>query len=240
MPAPMPMPARPERPSAPFAVAHRTPRTAAACERLAQLGAAVFEVDVQVAAAQSIGAAGGIVVSHFFRVPGTFGRLERDNVRLRLRRTPDLDPRLAAIAGLVPPDRRIMLDLKERDPARRAELLKRMIATLPNRARFVVCSPHAEDLARVREAGFATWRTADDRDGLRALLADAPLPDAGASIRHTLLKGGALEDARAAASTLVAWTVNDPRRAAQLLSLGVDGITTDRAAVIAAVARLAA
>ena len=52
---------------------------------------------------------------------------------------------------------------------------------------------------------------------------------------HSLITRERVEEVHAANVPLVTWTVNDPARAAQLVSWGVDGITTDAIDLIAPV-----
>lgn len=72
----------------------------------------------------------------------------------------------------------------------------------------------------------------------RALLLGAPWPEDWRSraaaacadaldIEHTLATGERIAAVHAAGLQLIAWTVNDPARARDLLALGVDAITTD-------------
>ena len=44
---------------------------------------------------------------------------------------------------------------------------------------------------------------------------------------HSLVTRERVEELHQAQVPLVTWTVNDPARAAELLSWGVDGVTTD-------------
>jgi glycerophosphoryl diester phosphodiesterase len=53
--------------------------------------------------------------------------------------------------------------------------------------------------------------------------------------KHSLLAADAIEDARNASLRVLAWTVNDPARIAELRSLGVDTIITDAIDVISPV-----
>jgi glycerophosphoryl diester phosphodiesterase len=207
-------------------VAHRTPPTRAACERIAAAGARVFEVDVQVGR----GAAHDrVVVSHYL----DFGRfMHRDNWRVRWHTGAVRDPALADVVALVPEDCLVLLDMKESRPERRARLVAALIESLPDLARFRVCGHIAEDLEAVRAAGFGTWRTARDSRDLAAVLTGGRLPDEGVSIRHTLLTPRVVEQLHERTPTVVAWTVNSLPRAQQLRAMGVDGITTDRAAIL--------
>jgi glycerophosphoryl diester phosphodiesterase len=126
----------------------------------------------------------------------------------------------------------VLLDLKESAPDRLRDLVAELAGSLPDRQRYVVCAVDPEPLADARAAGFATWRTARDRRELARLLADGRLPDEAVSIRHSLLDAVRIEQLHAAAPLVVAWTVNDRSRARMLRGLGVDGVTTDRTAVL--------
>jgi glycerophosphoryl diester phosphodiesterase len=204
-------------------VAHRTPATRAACEQVAAAGARVFETDVQVDDRDRI------VVSHFLPFGGV---LQRDNWRVRWHTGAAGDPRLADVIALVPDECLLLLDLKEKAPDRRARLVAALIGSLPDRARFRVCGHRRDDLDELRRAGFRTWRTARRSRELAAVLADGRLPDDAVSIRHSLLTGDVLERLHERTPRVVAWTVNNLERARQLHAMGVDGVTTDRIAIL--------
>lgn len=209
-------------------VAHRTPASADHCARLAAAGAAVFEVDVQLRAGQ-------VAVSHYVPL-GPVGALQRDNWRLRWHTRSRLDPVLAEVDHVVPPGCRVLLDVKETGAARRRELVTALSGALPERSRYIVCSPFPDDLDGARAAGFATWRTVRTAAELAALRSGPPLADEAVTVRHSLLDApvlGALADRVAG---VVAWTVNDQRRARELRRLGVTGVTTDRIEVLRALA----
>jgi glycerophosphoryl diester phosphodiesterase len=211
-------------------VAHRTPATRAACERLATAGAQLFEADVQIDAQDRV------VVSHYLQ----FGRfLHRDNWRVRWHTGRIRDPQLADVNGVVPAGCRVLLDLKESRPERRARLVAALIETLADRDRFRICGHLSDDLDELREAGFRTWRTARDPSELAGLLADGALPDEAVSIRHSLLSPRLVEQLHDRVPSIVAWTVNGLNRARQLQAMGVDGVTTDRAAILAAMSTAA-
>ena len=190
---------------------------------MAAAGAQVFEADVQV------DDRGRIVVSHYL----PFGRLlHRDNWRIRWYTGAVRDPLLTDVIARVPEHCLVLLDLKEKTPGRRARLVDALIDTLPDRDRFRVCGHRDDDLDAVRRAGFRTWRTARDPRELDALTADGRLPDDAVSIRHWLLTGDVLDRLHEQAPNVVAWTVNDVGRARELRAMGVDGVTTDRVAVL--------
>jgi glycerophosphoryl diester phosphodiesterase len=210
-------------------VAHRTPATRAGCEKLAAAGASVFEADVQV------DDHGAVVVTHYLPV-GVGGRFERDNWRLRWHTGRARDPRLAEVAALVPADRLILLDLKERRPDRRARLVAALIDGLPDRSRFRVCGHPEQDVATLRAAGFRTWRSVGNRRHLAAALTDGHLADEAVTVRHSLLTGQVVTALHERVPQVVAWTVNNVARAGRLRDLGVDGVTTDSIGVLHALA----
>ncbi len=200
-------------------VAHRTPSTRAGCARLAAAGARVFEADVQVDARDRV------VVSHYLPM-GRAGLLHRDNWRIRWHRAALRDPTLADVSAVVPDDCLVLLDLKGRARPSRDRLCDVLIDGLPDRERYRVCSAHPGELARLRSAGFRTWRTVGTGPELRAVVA-TELPDEAITVRHTLLTVDAIAQLHRIVPSVVAWTVNDPRRAARLRAMGADGITTD-------------
>lgn len=205
-------------------VSHRTPATRAECERVAAAGAQVFEADVQVDRHEHV------VVSHY--LPFGAGLLQRDNWRIRWHTGARRDPRLAEVGDLVPEQCLVLLDLKEKAPARRARLIAALVHGLPERDRFRVCGGRPEDLDELRREGFRTWRTARNARELAAVLGTDRLPDDALSIRHTLLRPGVLERLHERVPSIVAWTVNDVTRARQLREMGVDGLTTDSPGVL--------
>lgn len=204
-------------------VAHRTPATRAACAQVAAAGARVFEADVQVDEQDRV------VVSHYLEF-GPF--LHRDNWRIRWHTGATRDPRLPDVVARVPEDCLVLLDLKETRPHRRARLVSALVESLPDPSRYRVCGHLADDLDVVRNAGFRTWRTARSGRELAELLADGRLPDEAVSIRHSLLGSRVVDQLHERTPTVVAWTVNDVSRAHRLSAMGVDGVTTDRTAVL--------
>jgi glycerophosphoryl diester phosphodiesterase len=100
-----------------------------------------------------------------------------------------------------------------------------------------VGSPHAADLAAARTSGFRTWRTAGTRRELAGILDGAPVDDEALSVRHSLLDAATMRRLGGLGVPVVAWTVNDVARAGALRALGVEGLTTDRLAVLRAASR---
>ena len=183
-------------------------------------GATVFEIDVQVGAP-------GLVVSHYSRVP-RFGNLHRDGWRLRWGQA--TEP-LAAQLALVPDGARVLLDLKEATVAGR----ERMIATISaytEPARFVASGSHLDDFAKLRPLGIETWRSIGNPKALQRVIEDDEVGADGVTVRHTFLNAALVERLHAKTPRVIAWTVNERRRAQALRDMGVDGITTDRPAVM--------
>jgi glycerophosphoryl diester phosphodiesterase len=82
---------------------------------------------------------------------------------------------------------------------------------------------------------YSIGRTA----GIEALLRRVhdPLRPTGTSIRHTLLNADVVRRLHDAGLLVYAWTVNNRRRAADLLAWGVDGIISDDTALFAEIER---
>lgn len=207
-------------------VAHRTPASRARCARLVAAGAQVFEIDIQYVGDR-------LAVSHYLPL-GRTGRVQRDNWRLRWHTAASRDPGVADVADVVPAGSTVLLDVKEKSAAGRRALVAALAGQLTDRARYRVCGPHRDDLARLREAGFATWRTVGNHRELAGVLAEPGLADEVVSIRHSLLTDDTLQALHDRVPAVVAWTVNDLGRARRLRDLGVDGVTTDRLAVLRA------
>lgn len=200
-----------------FVVAHRTPTTPQACAALVACGVSYFELDVQLSR-------NGLVVSHFLPLFGVRGWIENDNWRLRWRS--QRDPSVLDLLACIPTGAGVLLDPKETDRARRAELVDR-IGDLPDPHRFVVSTSEVDDLAAFRAAGLRTWRTIKNRAQLQAVLAAGSIDDEGVSVRHGLLDAQAIDRLHALVASVVGWTVNDVRRARSLSEWGIDGITSD-------------
>jgi glycerophosphoryl diester phosphodiesterase len=208
-------------------VAHRAPRSAAACRAIADAGATVFEIDVQIWH-------GRLVVSHYLPLLGS--RLRHDGWRLAVGWRQRREPPLAQAADLVPADGTILLDLKETQAGRREALVAAIIDTLPNSSRYIACSPFADDLDALHAKGFSTWRTVDDEAQLQSALAAGDVADDVVTADHRLLSAAVIARLHAHLTTVVAWTINDVERVISLRECGLDGVTTDSLAVMRAVA----
>jgi glycerophosphoryl diester phosphodiesterase len=139
---------------------------------------------------------------------------------------------LAAVVARVPEQCDILLDLKERSADRAARLVAALAATLAGQPRFIACGGLPGDLDALRGAGLRTWRSIGTGADLRAVLAGPALPDEAVSVRQSLLSREVVAVLHTRVPAVVAWTVNYPRRARQVRNFGVDGMTTDRLAVM--------
>ncbi len=211
-----------------FLVAHRTPPTAAGCRELADLGVGMFETDVQVRPRGNT-----VYVSHYLGVGPLGPWLQHDNARFRLGYGPPHDATLTGVLTRIPAHCDVLLDPKPRDAPAQRRLAHALAELLPGPDRFVVSTDREWELRAYADAGFRTWRTIKDARGLRAALRDPAPAQRGVSVRHSLLDARSIDALHERFATIVAWTVNDPRRGRQLRELGVDGVTTDRRQVLA-------
>ncbi|HUR74296.1 MAG TPA: glycerophosphodiester phosphodiesterase [Sporichthya sp.] len=212
-----------------LAIAHRTPATPERCAALGAAGATVFEIDVQTVGED-------LVVSHYLPVHPLLPRVRRDRTRFTVRRRGRLEPALAATIEALPPGAEVLLDLKvDTGPAAHA-LVERIAATGPDPARCYASTKGWATLPALAAAGYRTWRTIGNAAALAAALAMPELPDHAVTVRHTLLSGEVVAKLRERGPRVMTWTVNDPTRAREVLSYGVDGVTTDSVAVLRLVA----
>lgn len=210
-----------------LAIAHRTPRTAAGCRRLADLGVSVFEVDLQFLA-------GVPVVSHYLPLPGGPSRLRHDRWRFTLRARTRAEEDLAAVVDRVPAGAAVLVDLK-------GGTAEDVLAVLRGSARppegWYVSGKDPAPLAALAAAGYRTWLSLATRPAFAAALAgQLPAGLDGVTVRHTYLDRGAVGRLAGHGPRVLAWTVQDVRRAAELASYGVAGVTSDSDAVHAYVA----
>jgi hypothetical protein len=197
-----------------LAIAHRTPRTAEGCGRLAALGVRVFEVDLQFLA-------GVPVVSHYLPLLAALPRLRHDRWRFTLRARAAAEEDLAVVVGRVPTGCAVLVDIKGSGEV--AGLL---------RPGWYASGKDPEVLAPVIAAGHPTWLSVATRPALAAALAgDLPPGLDAVTVRHTYLDAAVVARLREHVPRVMAWTVQDPRRAAELAAAGVAGITSDSAAV---------
>lgn len=208
-----------------LAIAHRTPRTAAGCRRLADLGVAVFEIDLQFLA-------GKPVVSHFLPPWGRLPFLRHDRWRVTLRGRARAEEDMAAVVDRVPAGCAVLVDLKT-DDARHARTL---VGLLRDSGRppegWYVTGKDAGVLAVVAAAGYRTWLSVATRPEFVGAL-DGHLPTGldAITVRHTYLDRATVGRLRQHQPRVMAWTVATVHRAEELADLGVAGITSDKPAV---------
>lgn len=213
-----------------LAIAHRAPASREEGARLAALGVTVFEIDVQLLG-------GRLVVSHYLPVHPhpSMARVRRDRWEFTTRRRAPREIDLAGALGSVPAGVEVLLDLKNDRGRHAADLAQAVVSAGLDRTRCHVATKGWQVLRLLRAEGFRTWRSVGDRSALVAVLAAAPLPDHAVTVRHTLLTPDVVSALRATGTLVMAWTVNDIRRAAELARLGIDGITSDSPRVLALV-----
>jgi glycerophosphoryl diester phosphodiesterase len=212
----------------PLAIAHRAPASAARCAQLVALGASVFEVDIQLID-------GVLVSSHFLPLPAV-PRLRHDGRTLTYRRRVGREIGLAEAVAMIPTSARILLDLKTDTGAAADALVAAVIAADLEPARFIACTRGWQTLETLRAHGLNTWRTVADAAALRAALRLEPMPDVAVTVKHRLLNAAVVKALHATGANVMTWTVNDVARARRLVEHGVDGVTSDKAEVLRAVA----
>lgn len=130
----------------------------------------------------------------------------------------------------------LLLDLKG-SSLRLAEIVREELEPyLPGR-RFAVCARSWSLLDAFEDLPVRRIASVGSRRQLRTLLerfADTGLD--GVSVQERLLDARVVTDLRSVAGIVLTWPVNVPARARELLELGVDGLISDNAAVIAPVA----
>jgi glycerophosphoryl diester phosphodiesterase len=145
------------------------------------------------------------------------------------RRTLVLSELLVATA----PGTELMLDLKG-SRRRLAELVRFEIeAYLPGR-RFTVCARSWDLLDVFDGLPIRRFASAGSRRQLRALVRRfAGRRIDGVSVHARLLDARAVAELRTVADLVLTWPVNAPARARELVALGVDGLISDHAGLIA-------
>ncbi|GAA3609840.1 hypothetical protein GCM10022223_27390 [Kineosporia mesophila] len=210
----------------PLLIAHRTPADRPGCEALVSAGANVFEVDVMLAADDEI------VLSHDIPLLTRLPWFRHDGLRFSLSRHP-VGPPLEAVADLLPPHVEILLDLKCDRGTEAFRLVRKVLTLGLDPSRCYASSKNWRSLEELEREGFRTWRSVAHPLALCSLL-DEGKPAYATTVRHPLLTPASLERLRPLGQVM-AWTVNDPRRAVELAGLGVDGVTSDLPAVFRAI-----
>jgi hypothetical protein len=208
-----------------LAIAHRTPRTAADCQRLADLGVAVFEIDLQFLA-------GVPVVSHFLPPVPALPFLRHDRWRFTVRARSKAEEDMAAVVERVPAGCAVLVDLKTDDVLQAKTLVELLRASGRPPEGWYVSGKDAGGLALVAAAGYRTWLSVGTRgEFVGALNGQLPTGLDAITVRHTYLDRATVGRLRQHQPRVVAWTVAKVYRAEELADLGVAGITSDSDAV---------
>jgi glycerophosphoryl diester phosphodiesterase len=129
-----------------------------------------------------------------------------------------------------------MLDLKGASTRLAGVVRGELEPYLPGR-RFTVCARSWELLEAFEDLPVRRFASVGSRRQVRALVerfGETGLD--GVSIHERLLDARVVADLRTVAGLVLTWPVNVPARARELMRLGVDGLISDDADVIAPVA----
>jgi hypothetical protein len=208
-----------------LAIAHRTPRTAADCQRLAELGVSAFEVDLQFMV-------GAPVVSHFLPPLPVLPWVRHDGWRFTLKVRTKAEEDLAAVVARVPAGSAVLVDLKSDDVRHAGLLVDLLQASDRPPAGWYVSGKDPGALAVVEAAGYRTWLSIGTRpEFVAALNGQLPAGLDAVTVRHTYLDRATVGRLRTHVPRVMAWTVDKVYRAEELADLGVAGITSDNEAV---------
>jgi hypothetical protein len=208
-----------------LAIAHRTPRTAAECQRLADAGAAAFEIDLQFLA-------GVPVVSHFLPPWRGLPFLRHDRWRFTLRARTKAEEDMAAVVERVPAGCAVLVDLKTEDVLHAQALVELLRASGRPPEGWYVSGKDAGALAVIAAAGYRTWLSVGTRpEFVGALNGQLPTGLDALTVRHTYLDRATVGRLRQHQPRVMAWTVDKVHRAEELADLGVAGITSDNPSV---------
>ena len=201
----------------PFVVAHRAGNDLRRLRAAEARGVTYVEADVRLFRGRRVDVRHG---RRLGRLPVVYdeGRL------LRAGKPFTLDDLLAEAA----PRTGLLLDLKGRDTRLSEEVLDAMAPHLGRRP-LAVCARAWSLLEPFRgEPHLRLVPSVGSPRELSAFLAgSSSTPASAVSVRDSLVDAPTVRSLRTRAGTVVCWTVNCSRRAAQLASWGVDGITTD-------------
>jgi hypothetical protein len=132
----------------------------------------------------------------------------------------------------------IALDLKDSAPWFIDKVIALLKSSVTQDQPFIVSTRDPATLVRLRDEVPDTIRilSIGDQQGLDVLQAATSLPQdiEGGGIRHTLLDGDSAQWLQDHDLFIMAWTVNDVRRADKLIKLGASAITTDNLAIMEA------
>ena len=208
-----------------LAIAHRTPRTAADCRRLADSGVSVFEIDLQFMS-------GVPVVSHFLPPWRGAPLLRHDGWRFTLRSRISAEQDMAEVLDRVPADCAVMVDLKTEDVLHATTLVDLLASTGRPPGTWYVSGKDPGTLAIVAASGYRTWLSVSTRPEFIGALNGLLPPELDAiTVRHTYLDEATVGRLRQHQPRVIAWTVDKLYRAEELADFGVAGITSDNPAV---------
>jgi hypothetical protein len=208
-----------------LAIAHRTPRTAADCQRLADLGVSVFEIDLQFMA-------GVPVVSHFLPPWRGAPYVRHDGWRFTVRARTAAEEDMAGVVSRIPTGCAVLVDLKSDDVRHAGVLAELLRASGRPPEGWYVSGKDAGALAVLAASGYRTWLSVGTRpEFISALNGQLPPDLDGITVRHTYLDQATVGRLRTHQSRVLAWTVDKLYRAEELAELGVAGITSDSEAV---------
>ena len=210
---------------APFVVAHRAGNCLDRLRDAERLGIPLIEADVRLFR-------GRAEIRHLKTVGPLPLYWDRWKLASPFRRTLVLSELLGSSAGST----ELMLDLKGRNPRLARIVREELEPHLPGR-RFTVCARSWALLDAFDGLPVRRFASVGNRRQLRALVdrfAETRLD--GVSIHERLLDARVLAEIHSVAGLTLTWPVNVPARARELLRLGVDGLISDDAGVIAPVA----
>ena len=210
-------------PGRPAIIAHSAGNTAARVRTAIAACADFLEVDLWVHR-------GHFEARHERRLPARVPLLLE---RWYVARPPRVPFGLAELLAEAASESGVFLDLKNGGAAT-PRLIRRSLAGHEGESRLVASSQSWSLLRAVKAASpevdvYYSVDVPAQLDLLVSVMDGDPVP-AGASCRHSLLSPELVRELHAAGLAVVAWTVDDPRRAKTLAGWGVDAITTRRPA----------
>jgi glycerophosphoryl diester phosphodiesterase len=204
---------------APFVVAHRAGNDLLALQHAQALGLAVVEADLRLFR-------GRVEVRHLKTVGPV--PILWDRWRLANPFAPRL--LLSELLRAIGPRTTLMLDLKGRE----VRLSRLVLAALDDapRARLLLCARRSALLDPFHGlSGVRLIRSIGTAHQLRTLLGSGGRMD-GVSVHRRLLDHAIVRELRRRADLVMSWPVNGAASARQLRSWGVDGLISDRPALI--------
>ncbi|HEY5477855.1 MAG TPA: glycerophosphodiester phosphodiesterase [Tepidiformaceae bacterium] len=213
--------------SGPLLVAHAAGNHPADLEAALAVASDLIEVDLWVHN-------GRFEARHERRVAGMPLLFEKWYLRFAPRHPFGLEDLIANVGGRAG----LFLDLKN-DGEGAATLIRRAIATAEVRPRIVASAQQWAILRAVARVvpEVDLFYSVDVQAKLDLFLAveERDARPRGVSCNHELLTAERVRELKRRKLVVVAWTVDDPSRAAELASWGVDGITTNTPAAVRSV-----